>query len=156
MEAIVVYPRLFQGWSMFAPSPPVDDGRLVVDGITKDGRRWDPLNGGTPDFGLAPKRGFGMNQIWGDFERRAFEDRFKVYWNGIREYLRNHHQLTGRPQDELVAFDVYWVSEWIPPPGGKQQKEPDRRKLFSFGDMARATGKQSSTAPTPRSAGSAK
>jgi hypothetical protein len=32
MTAIVVYPRMFQGWSMFAPSPPRDDGRIVAKG----------------------------------------------------------------------------------------------------------------------------
>ncbi len=146
MEAIVIYPRLFQGWSMFAPSPPTDDGRLVVDGVTKDGRRFDPLTGQSPDFDIDPKGGFRMNQIWGDFSRRFFEDRFKTYWNGFRDFLRNHHQITGRPEDELEAFDVYWVSEWIPLPG-QPRKAPERKKLFSYGDVSRALGKQRTSVP---------
>jgi hypothetical protein len=153
MEAIVIYPRLFQGWSMFAPSPPTDDGRLVVDGVTKDGRRFDPLTGQAPDFDIQPKGGFRMNQIWGDFSRRFFEDRFKTYWNGFRDFLRNHHQITGRPEDELEAFDVYWVSEWIPLPG-QPAKPAERKKLFSYGDVSRALGKPRTSVPGQPSAGS--
>ncbi|HTQ05046.1 MAG TPA: HTTM domain-containing protein, partial [Polyangiaceae bacterium] len=77
MTSIVVYPRLFQGWSMFAPSPPSDDGRVVVDGVTRDGRRLDPLTGKEPSFEVQPKEGFRMNQIWGDFHRRIGEQRFE-------------------------------------------------------------------------------
>jgi Vitamin K-dependent gamma-carboxylase len=132
MTAVVIYPRLFQGWSMFAPGPPMDDGRLVVDGRTRDGRHFDPLTAKSPTFDVQPKAGFRMNQIWGDFHRRISEDRFRAYWGGLRDFLKNHHEITGRPQDELVAFDVWFVSEIIPPPG--QPKDPPvRRKLFSYG-----------------------
>lgn len=134
MTAIVTYPRMFQGWSMFAPSPPRDDGRVVVDGVTKDGRRLDPLTGAEPSFDVQPKGGFRMNQIWGDFHRRIAEDRFKVYWNGFRDYLRTHHEITGRPEDELVAFEVWFVNEQIPPPG-EPRRPPERRRLFSHGTM---------------------
>lgn len=157
MDAVVIYPRLFQGWSMFAPSPPTDDGMLVVDGVTKDGRRLDPLTGKEPSFDVQPKGGFGLNQIWGDFARRFHEDRFKTYWNGFRDFLRNHHKLTGRPENELVAFDVYWVNERIPLPG-EPRNPPERRKLFSYGDVARslAAARQRSSAPAPESTGSPK
>ena len=33
-DAVIGYPRIFQGWSMFAPEPPLSDGRLVIDGVT--------------------------------------------------------------------------------------------------------------------------
>ena len=48
LRALVVYPRMFQGWSMFAPSPALSDGRLVVDGVTSEGRHLDPLDGRGP------------------------------------------------------------------------------------------------------------
>jgi hypothetical protein len=147
MTAIVTYPRMFQGWSMFAPSPPRDDGRIVVDGVTKDGRRLDPLTGAEPTFDVQPEGGFRMNQIWGDFHRRIAEDRFKVYWNGFRDYLRTHHEITGRPQDELVAFEVWFVNEQIPPPG-EPRRPSDRRRLFSHGSMP------SNAADKPRVGGS--
>lgn len=132
MTSIVVYPRLFQGWSMFAPSPPMEDGRIVVDGRTADGRHFDPLTGQVPTFEVQPKGGFRMNQIWGDFHRRIGEPRFADYYDGVRDFLVNHHEITGRPQDRLVAFDVWYVSEQIPPPG-QPKPAPTRRRLFSHG-----------------------
>jgi Vitamin K-dependent gamma-carboxylase len=131
MTSVVVYPRLFQGWSMFAPSPPSDDGRVVVDGITKDGRHLDPLTGKEPSFEVQPKEGFRMNQIWGDFHRRIGEERFEGYLDGVRDMLRNYHEITGRKQDELVSFDVWFVSEHIPPPG-MPRAPAERRHLFAW------------------------
>jgi hypothetical protein len=131
MTAVVVYPRLFQGWSMFAPSPPSDDGRIVVDGVTKDGRRLDPLTGEAPNFEVQPSGGYGMNQIWGDFHRRIAEQRFEIYHEGFREMLRNFHQITGRPADELRSFEVYFVSEQIPPPGGVRAPA-QKKRLFGW------------------------
>jgi len=134
MTAIVIYPRLFQGWSMFAPGPPTDDGRMVIDGRTKDGRKLDPLTGQAPSFEVQPKGGFRMNQIWGDFHRRIGEDRFRTYWNGVRDMILNHHRVTGRPQDEIVAFEIWFVNEFIPPPG-QVKPPPSKRKLFTHGKM---------------------
>jgi len=131
MASIVIYPRLFQGWSMFAPSPPADDGRVVVDGITKDGRHLDPLTGLAPSFDVQPKGGFRMNQIWGDFHRRIGESRFEGYLDGVRDMLRNYHQITGRKEDELVSFTAYFVNEHIPPPGGTR-RPPERREILSW------------------------
>jgi hypothetical protein len=122
---------------MFAPSPPSDDGRVVVDGITRDGRHFDPLTQKEPNFEVQPKGGFHMNQIWGDFHRRIGEQRFEAYLEGVRDMLRNYHQITGKKQDELVSFDVWFVSEHIPPPG-MPREAPQRRKLLSWaGDGAR-------------------
>ncbi|HEY3497925.1 MAG TPA: hypothetical protein VGK73_24670, partial [Polyangiaceae bacterium] len=133
MTALVVYPRLFQGWSMFAPSPPRDDGRIVVDGLTKDGRKLDPLTGDAPSFEVQPKEGFRMNQIWGDFHRRIGEDRFGAYLDGVKEMLKRYHVITGHPENELKSFDVWFVNEAIPRPGEKRAP-PTRRKILSWAE----------------------
>ncbi len=132
MLSAVIYPRLFQGWSMFAPGPPTEDGRLVVDGRTADGRPFDPLTGKAPSFDVQPKDGFRMDQLWGDFHRRIADQRFSAYWQGVRDFILHHHELTGRPQDRVVAFDAWYVTEQIPPPG-QRKAPPQRRKLFSWG-----------------------
>ena len=75
-----------------------------------------------------------MNQIWGDFHRRIAEDRFRTYWNGVRDMVLNHHRISGRQNDEIVAFDAWFVSEFIPPPGQPKQP-PTKRKLFSHGGV---------------------
>jgi len=129
-EAIVTYPRIFQGWSMFAPAPPQSDGRLVIDGRTKDGRHLDPLTGSEPRFEVHPAGTPRTNLIWGYFHTRIAEDRFRVYWSGVRDFVMGHHKLTGRPQDELASFDAYYVSETFPAPG-QARMSPERRMLFS-------------------------
>jgi len=112
--------------------PPMDDGKVVVEGRTVDGRRFDPLTGKAPDYELQPKGGFRMNQIWGDFHRRIAEPRFNTYLSGVSDFLLNHHELTGRPQDRLVAFEVWFVSEVVPPPGSPKPP-PSRQKILSHG-----------------------
>jgi hypothetical protein len=132
MTAIVVYPRMFQGWSMFAPSPPRDDGRMVVDGVTKDGRKLDPLTGKEPTFEVQPKQGFRMNQIWGDFHRRIGEQRFEGYLDGVKEMLKNYHKVSGDKENELKSFEVWFINQPISLPG-QVQRPPEKRRMFSWG-----------------------
>jgi hypothetical protein len=129
-EAIVTYPRIFQGWAMFAPTPPMDDGRLVIDGKTKDGRPFDPLTGRAPAFEVHPAGAPRQNLIWGYFHIRIADDRFRPYWGGVRELVMRHHKITGRDRDELASFDAYYVSQKFPAPG-QPRPQPERRKLFS-------------------------
>lgn len=129
-EALITYPRIFQGWAMFAPIPPLGDGRLVIDGKTKDGRAFDPLTGEAPVFEVHPPGTPRQNLIWGYFHIRIAEDRFRAYWGGVREFVMRHHKLTGNEKDELASFDAYYVSETFPAPGQAKGK-PERRKLFS-------------------------
>jgi hypothetical protein len=119
VEATIVYFRIFQGWGMFAPNPITEDGVLAIDAITIDGRRIDPFTGEAPDLDLTDARGAGLNQIWQDYQNRIRFDRNKVFRQGLSEYLRRWHEETGRPEDELVAFDVYWVRDQCPKPRSK-------------------------------------
>jgi hypothetical protein len=138
-EALIVYPRIFQGWSMFAPTPPLSDGRLVIDGVTKDGRRLDPLTGRAPIFEVHPANEPRTNLAWGYFHTRIAEERFRSYWNGVRDFVLGHHKLTGRAQDELRSFDAYFVSEALPAPGQKRAP-PQRQKLFSGVQAGESSG----------------
>jgi hypothetical protein len=142
-QAIVAYPRIFQGWSMFAPMPPMSDGRLVIDGRTRDGRSFDPLTGAEPVFEVHPAGSPRHNLLWGYFHIRIAEERFQTYWNGVRDFVMSHHKLTGRDQDELVSFDAYYVTQAFAPPGEKQPPA-ERRKLFSSSYVP-----QEGTSPPP-------
>src|SRR4029079_14871708 len=117
VEMTIQYPRLFQGWGMFAPNPIQEDGSLSLDAWTLDGRHIDPLTGDAPDLDLTDARGLGLNQIWQDYFNRIRLDRNKVYRDGLKEYLLRWHEETGRPEDKLVAFDVYWLRDQCPRPG---------------------------------------
>lgn len=144
--AIITYPRIFQGWSMFAPEPPRSDGRLVIDGRTKDGRRFDPLTGREPVFEVQPPAAPRTNLIWGYFHIRIAEDRFRAYWNGVRDFVLNHHKLTERPADELASFEAYYVTQTFPAPGAKRPPA-ERRLLFSNSFMP---GEEPTPAPAAR------
>lgn len=148
--AIIGYPRIFQGWSMFAPAPPQIDGRLVIDGRTKDGRRFDPLTGAEPVFEVHPAGTPRTNLIWGYFHIRIAEDRFRAYWNGVRDFVLSHHKLTDRPEDELVSFEAYYVSETFSAPG-QPRNRPEKRLLFSNTFMPA----EEPAAPPPRPKGKA-
>ena len=135
MVKLVEYPRLLQGWSMFAPEPPYEDGRVIVDGRTVDGRRFDPFSGGVPSFDAEAPRGWGHSQFWCDYHNRIrFRDNAHHLRN-LREYLLHQHELSGRPRDELVAFDVWWVQDRSPAPGAKHGEPLPPEKLLSYGKV---------------------
>jgi Vitamin K-dependent gamma-carboxylase len=122
MEATLVYPRMFQGWGMFAPNPITDDGSITVDAITMGGRHIDPFTGQEPDLDLTDSRGLGLGQIRQDYFNRIRLDRNAVFRQGLKDYLLHYQIETGRPEDELVAFDVYWVRDDCPDPGETKPK----------------------------------
>ncbi len=134
LEASIIYPRMFQGWSMFAPRPPTDDGVIVVDALTRDGRRVDPLTGEAPTFEMDPVGGYHLNQLWCDWQRRFGEERFRAYLPGVRDYLLRYPERTGDPNDELVAFEVWSLTERVPPPGAAHPP-PNRARLLSYGHL---------------------
>jgi hypothetical protein len=118
VQATILYPRIMQGWGMFAPNPIAEDGSISVDAITVDGRHIDPFTGLPPDLDLTDARGLGLGQIRQDYFNRIRLDRNKPYRRpGLLDYLLRYHERTGRPDDEIVAFDVYWVRDQCPKPG---------------------------------------
>ena len=125
LEMVVDRLRLYQGWRMFAPEPPYEDGRLVVDGRTQDGRKIDPFTGAEPEFDPETTVGWGHSQLWCDYHLKMYLARYAANRQHMKDYLLNYHERTGRPQDKLVAFDVWWVHDKSPAPGethGKPQK----------------------------------
>jgi predicted DCC family thiol-disulfide oxidoreductase YuxK len=132
MQATIQYPRIFQGWGMFAPNPITDDGSLSIEAWTLDGRRVDPFTGKEPDLDLTDARGLGLGQIRQDYFNRIRLDRNKVFRQGLREYLLRWHLETGRPEDELVGFDVYWVRDQCPKPGQKQAYKNELIALLTY------------------------
>lgn len=119
MRATISYPRILQGWGMFSANPIVEDGVLAVDAITVGGRHVDPFTGEEPDLDLTDARGAGLGQLIQDYFNRIRMDRHKGFRKpqGLQEFLLRYHERTGRPEDELVAFDVFWVRDQCPRPG---------------------------------------
>ncbi len=127
--------RLYQGWRMFAPEPPYEDGRMVVDARTVDGRKVDPLTGADPEFDPETQVGWGHSQLWCDYHLKMYFARYAPNRQHLKDYLQAWHQRTGRPQDRLVAFDVWWVSDRSPGPGESHGKPQKPVLLTSFGKV---------------------
>ncbi len=136
MTEFIGYTRMLEGWGMFAPEPPYDDGRLVVDGRTKDGRKLDPFTGEAPEFDPESPRGWGHDQLWCDYSNH-------IRWSNnqgrrvfLQNYLTNWHIYERRPQDQLLSFDVWWIQDKSPKPGEKHGVVLPPEKLVSHGVVA--------------------
>jgi hypothetical protein len=134
--AVIEYPRLLQGWSMFAPEPPYEDGRVVVDGRTADGRKFDPLSDGEPSFDPFTATGWGHEQFWCDYHNYIRFGGNEGRRQFLRQYLLRQHELTGHPENRLVAFDVWWVQDRSPAPGVPRGTPLPPEKLLSYGYVA--------------------
>jgi predicted DCC family thiol-disulfide oxidoreductase YuxK len=148
MAAVAQYPRFFQGWSMFAPVPPGDDGILVVDAITVDGRHIDPLTDGKPPtFELpGPREGMLVTQFWYEFHDRIRRDVNTRYRDHFRDYLVGWQAIERRPvNDRIVSFEVWWIWRNTLPPGRYGREEVKRQKIMQWGE---APGSVRTEAPT--------
>lgn len=134
MRATISYPRILQGWGMFSANPIIEDGVLAVDAITADGRHVDPFTGKEPDLDLTDSRGEGLGQIRQDYGNRIRMDRHKAFRKpqGLQEFLLRYHERTGRPEDELVAFDVFWVRDKCPQPGELRPYDNQAIPILSY------------------------
>jgi hypothetical protein len=131
LAPIIGYPRMYQQWSMFAFTPRTD-GTLVVDAVTEDGQRIDPLTGRAPDF-EAPLHGpWHQSQLQCDYYFQIQRESRAPYVDGLARYLTAWQRLEGRPPgDRLVRFEVYWVSNDSPEPGEITPSNIRRRLLVS-------------------------
>ncbi len=133
METLVETPRIFQGWGMFAPEPPYEDGHMVVDGRTMDGRKLDPFTGREPFFDPYSATGWGDDQLWCDYTNHIRWSNNAPNRQHLRDYLEHVHEYTHRPQDQLAAFDVWWVQNKSPEPGQTRGQPLPPERLISFG-----------------------
>lgn len=124
--------RFLQGWFMFAPNPVMDDGTIVVDAITVDGRHVDPFWNEAPNFDLIHAKSFGYNQIWSDYFNRMHLPGNSGYRDAMRDYLLRLPERTGDPNDAIVSGDVYWVKDMNPRWDQTESYNEERVKLFSF------------------------
>lgn len=132
--------RFLQGWFMFSPNPVMDDGTIVVDAITVDGRHVDPFSIGNPpdyklhepNFDLTNAKSLWLTQIWGDYFNRIQLPANTAYREAMKDYMYRLPQRTGHPDDAIVSGEVYWVKDWNPRWNETQSYGYERVKLFSF------------------------
>jgi hypothetical protein len=127
--------RLLQGWFMFSPNPVMDDGTIVVDAVTVDGRHVDPFTGKEPFWDLSAKS-LGLSQIWCDYFNRIQLPANSAYREAMKEYMYRLPQRTGRPEDAIVSGEVFWVKDMNPRWNETRSYGYERAKLFSFENAA--------------------
>jgi hypothetical protein len=127
--------RYLQGWFMFSPNPVMDDGTIVVDALTVDGRHIDPFTGVEPNWDLTTKS-LGLSQIWCDYFNRIQLPANTSYREPMKEYMYRLPQRTHRPEDAIVSGDVYWVKANNPRWNETASYAYEKSKLFSFENPA--------------------
>jgi hypothetical protein len=132
MHELVEYLRLPQGWSMFSPDAPRDDGTLVIDAVLSDGRHLDPRKQAPPDFEAAYHGPWYDDQQWCDWDLRMKWEGNRHFYPYFQDYIARLDHLTSWKQAATIrSFDVYWVNNAAPPPGSVQPYGLTRQLLFS-------------------------
>ncbi|NUO50797.1 MAG: hypothetical protein HOV80_18245 [Polyangiaceae bacterium] len=135
--------RFLQGWFMFSPNPVMDDGTIVVDAVTADGRHINPFLQASPDFDLVHAESLRYNQIWSDYFNRMHFAGNRGYQDAMVAYMRRLPDRTGNPDDRLVYGEVYWVSDMSPKWGQRESWGERRDLLFSFEETGSAKDSRS-------------
>jgi hypothetical protein len=133
-KAIIEYPRLLQGWRMFAPDPPMTDTMIYVDATTAEGAHVDPYNAvasqqGFPAGNVVPVH-MGQSQFFTMYSDRIALPGYAAYRQAFLEWLLNYPQRTGHRADCLTALEVYVVTDRSPPPGQDARPTPLNREKF--------------------------
>jgi hypothetical protein len=131
LASLVLYPRLLQGWRMFAPDVPTDDGIGVVDAVTADGRHIDPFTGAPPALDDALDGPVPHNVMVSDYLFAMQLEHNQRYQRDLRAYLEAWHERAGRPEaDRITQYKVYWASHDSPRPGETRPTNYRRRLIF--------------------------
>ena len=128
--------RFLQGWFMFSPGPVTDDGTIVVDAKTIDGRNIDPFTGKPPNWDLGNMKSYRYNQIWCDYFNRMKDSGNANFRDSMKDYMYRLPERTGRAEDVIVSGDVYWIKDINPPFGKTESYKFEKQKLFSFDNPA--------------------
>jgi predicted DCC family thiol-disulfide oxidoreductase YuxK len=133
LEAIVQYPRAFQGWRMFAPDAPLEDIMIEVDAETEAGRHVDPYNEIAsrvhgPGLDSIPPH-LHQNQFFTAYSLFIWMPQYRPYLTAFREWILRYPARTGQPRDRIVRFTAYTLTDSSPPPG---QTQPNRFKREVF------------------------
>ena len=120
MVAAVMYPHIFESWSLFSPEAPLSDETVVVDAVTRDGRHVDPYNEVGSRVSSLPVESvpvrLGHDSFWCDYTLRI-PDAAPVPPGADRvdpALPRAHRAAT---PDQIVRFDAYVIWQDSPKPG---------------------------------------
>jgi hypothetical protein len=131
---IVEYLRVPQGWSMFSPDAPKEDGTVIIDATLSDGTHIDPRKQRPPDFD-APLHGpWFDDQQWCDWDLRMHFDGNRHLHPYFRDYIARLDKFRSwKQRAKIEYFEVYWVNNAAPPPGSTRPYNITKQLLFTGG-----------------------
>lgn len=123
----------YQGWGMFAPEAPTEEGWFVVEARTQDGRVVDPFTMGAPRQRLDPGFGGWIAQERIAYSIRARQSYFPTLRVDLERFLWGSHVLGGRgPEDAIVSYEAYNLTRQSPKPGASEIP-PTHKHLLASG-----------------------
>jgi hypothetical protein len=133
MTQLVVYPRLMQGWQMFAADVPTSERMLYVDAVTFDGRHVDPYNEAASRVAKLPVEvippHLEQDEFWCDYTNRIPDN--EAYWRPFKEWIFNYHHRTGRAEDRIVSFEARLLEVDEPAPDEAGPKNVRTKVIMS-------------------------
>ncbi len=133
-HAVIEYPRILQGWRMFASDPPRSDGFIYVDAVTSTGAHVDPYNEVASDqpfpAGNVVPSHMGQSQFFVMYSDRIGMVGYASYRQAFSEWLVAYHERTGRAEDCLLSYEVFLVSDKSPAPGDPPTPTPESHDRF--------------------------
>jgi len=134
-RAVIEYPRLLQGWRMFAPNAPQEDSMIYIDATTARGERIDPYNQAAsrianPVADLVPQQ-LDQSQFFTMYSDRIAYPSFAPYRQALHEWLLAHPTRTGQREDCLLSYDAYLIVD-ASPAFGSQTPKPLKRERFLY------------------------
>ena len=136
-RAVIEYPRILQGWRMFASEPPRVDSMIYVDAKTATGAHVDPYNEVASDepfpAGEVVPRHMGQSQFFVMYSDRIGSEGYAAYRQAFAEWLLAYPERTGHPEDCLLTYEVYLVTDRSPALGAPPWPTPlDRQRFMSY------------------------
>ena len=134
MMYLVMYPHIFQSWSMFSPDAPLSDYMVVIDAVTRDGRHVDPLNeigsrvSALPVADIPPR--LGHSSIICDYTLRIPDA--GSYHQALIEWVLRYPERTGHKQDEIASFQAFQIEHASPAPGEAGPHDVRRRMFLQW------------------------
>lgn len=117
--------RLDQGWSIFAPAPPRDDGWHVIVGRLKDGTEVDLLNKTVGEINwekptIQQRNSWYPNMQWRTYFINLNRSIGKTLYPPFVEYLCQNWNQKQNGENPLESVTVYFMDERTVPPGEQQ------------------------------------
>jgi len=133
-QAVIEYPRILQGWRMFASEPPRVDSMIYVDATTATGAHVDPYNlvaseQPFPAGDVVPAH-MGQSQYFVMYSDRIGTVGYAAYRQAFEEWLLAYPERTSRPEDCLLTYEVYLVTDRSPALGALPWPTPLERTRF--------------------------